>query len=931
MANQNPEQIARDEIDAQLTRCGWIVQNNNRIDFNAGIGIAVREYQTEIGPADYVLFINRIPVGIIEAKREEEGQRLSVHEEQAYMYANAKLKYINNTPLPFIYISNGKKTNFTDCRDAKPRAREVFTFHRPETLDEWWKKTKSLRNALLDLGTVPEFGLRRCQTDAITNLEKSLKENKHKALIQMATGSGKTYTAVTTAYRLLKLTDDNNNNVVRRILFLVDTKNLGVQAEEEFKAYQTPENRVFTELYGVHRIQSRSIPHDSQIYICTIQRLYAMLKGEELDEAAEEINPNEIYQNKKVPPVEYSEHVPIEFFDFIIIDECHRSIYNLWKQVLEYFDAFQIGLTATPDARTYAYFEQNMVSEYSHEMAITDGVNVGHDVYIIETAITKHGGTLWKGEYIEKRELLSRKRRMELQDEDEVYSGKQLDKDIVNPNQIKQIITTFKEQLPQIFADRYDEEGKFEVPKTLIFAKSDSHADDIVKAVRDIFNEKNKFCQKVTYRTETDPQGILADFRTGYFPRIAVTVDMIATGTDVKPLEVLLFMRDVKSRNYFEQMKGRGTRVLSYDDLKMVTPSAQFPKDRFVIVDAIGVTKSLKTDSRPLERKPGVPLKDLLYGILMGGRDEDLYTSLANRLIRLEKRMTEKEKNTFTEKTKGIPLNQVVKDLLNAYNPDTREDIEEEIRNNTQGEAPAIVEKEIQKQWDELCNKPARIFTGEINEFLEHVRKVHEQKIDILNPDTVLFAGWDTDNTEKAGNIITDFKQWVENNKDTIIALQLFYGVPYKRRELTLVMVREILEKLRADKPALAPSVIWRAYEIIDKTRNDHPKTDLTALVALIRRVCGIDSALTAYDKTVDKNYQQWILRKNAGKHNRFTPEQTEWLRMIKEHIATSFHIEKDDLDYTPFDAHGGLGRMYQLFGNDMELIMEEMNEQLAA
>lgn len=931
MTNQNPEQIARDNIDRQLIACGWLVQPKSKINLSAGIGVAVREYSTEVGPADYVLFVDGKPVGIIEAKREEEGHKMTVHEDQAEDYATAKLKYLNNEKLPFVYLSTGEVTTLTDFRDPKPRGRNVFTFHRPETLGNWLKKTKSVRAALQDLDNLPEDGLRDCQINAITNLEKSFKQNKPRALIQMATGSGKTFTAITSVYRLLKLKDENNNNVVRRILFLVDTKNLGEQAEQEFMSYlPNDDNRKFTELYGVHRLKSKHIPDDNHVYISTIQRLYAVLKGQDLDESAEEENPNEKWQPKEVPPVEYNEKLPIEFFDFIVIDECHRSIYNLWMQVLDYFDAFQVGLTATPDARTIAYFKQNMVSEYSHEMAVADGVNVGYDVYLIETKITQQGATLWKGEYVEHRERLSRKKRLELQDEDENYSAQQLDKDIVNPNQIRKVIATFKEHLPVMFPDRYDKDGNFEVPKTLIFAKTDSHADDIIQIVREEFNEENRFCKKVTYKANEDPKSVLAQFRNDYHPRIAVTVDMIATGTDVKPLECLLFMRDVKSRNYFEQMKGRGTRIINFDDLKKVSPSAKITKDHFVIVDAIGVTKSIKTDSRPLEKKPGVPLKDLLGAVAVGARDEDLFTSLANRLTRLDKQITEKEKKQFEEKSGGIPLSTVVKDLLNAYNPDTVEAIEQKVREEKLGEAPIVIEAEINQRLEQLRNQAAKVFNGELNEYIENVRKAHEQKIDLLNPDELVNVGWDKDNKDKANETVTAFKEWIESHKDEIVALQIFYGQPYHRRELTFAMIKDLVEKIILEKPTLAPLSVWRAYEQLGKVEGQ-PKNEMVALVSLIRKVAGIDTALTPYDKTVDKNFADWVWKKQQGAAIKFTKEQMDWLYMLKEQIATSVHIEADDLDYTPFDAKGGRGKMWQLFGDEMETIINELNEALAA
>lgn len=925
MPNQNPEQIARDHIDRQLVACGWIIQSIKQINLNAGIGVAVREYLTDVGPADYVLFVEGKPCGVIEAKREEEGHRINIHEDQVEEYASAKLKHLKNEPLPFVYISTGEITRFTDFTDPKPRAREVFCFHRPETFRDWLKKDKSLRKRFLDLPALQPQGLRECQIIAINKLETSFKDNRPRALIQMATGAGKTYTAITCIYRLLKFVK------ARRVLFLVDTKNLGEQAEQEFMAFlPNDDNRKFTELYSVQRLKSSYIATDSQVCISTIQRLYSILKGTELEESEEEENPNERrYLPKEIPPVEYDEKMPIEFFDFIVIDECHRSIYNLWKQVLEYYDAFEIGLTATPDNRTIGYFNQNLVSEYSHEMAVADGVNVGYDVFVIDTKVTQQGATLWKGEYIEHRERLSLKKRMELQDEDEEYSAKQLDKDVVNPNQIRTIIRTFKEYLPDIFKERFDEQGNFEVPKTLIFAKTDSHANDIIDIVRQEFAEENKFCKKITYRTDEDPKSVLSQFRNDYHPRIAVTVDMIATGTDVKPLECLLFMRDVKSRNYFEQMKGRGTRTINLDNLKKVTPTARYTKDHFVIVDAIGVTKSLKTDSRPLEKKPGVPLKDLLQAVAVGARDEELFTSLANRLTRLDKQITEKEKKLFTEKALGKSVSQVVKELLNAFNPDVLDEIESKVRIEKTGAAPLDIEAVIKKETEKLQNEAAKVFTGELNEYIENVRKAHEQRIDLSNPDEVIEIGWDKDNKEKANELVKDFTRWMQQYKDELMALQIFYNQPFRRRELTYTMIKEVLEKLQNDKPMLAPMNVWRAYEALEQC-NGSPRNELTAIVSLIRKVSGLDAILTAYDKTVDKNFQDWVFKKQAGA-TKFNEEQMQWLRMIKDYVTNSFHIEKEDFDLNPFNALGGLGKMWQLFGEQTEVIINELNEALAA
>lgn len=928
MLNQNPEQIARDHIDKQLLACGWIIQDKKKLNLSAGLGIAVREYQTDIGPADYVLFVDKKAVGIIEAKREEEGVRLSTVEEQSAQYANAKLRLLNNDPLPFVYESTGEITRFTDYRDPKPRARQVFTFHRPETFAQWIKDDKTLRARLQDIPALPIEGLRDCQVTAITNLEKSFKEQRPKALIQMATGSGKTFTAITFIYRLLKFAK------AKRILFLVDTKNLGEQAEAEFRSYTAnDDNRLFTELYGVTRLSSSFIPNDSQVYISTIQRMYSILKETELDESAEEENPNETKFEAKEPiPVGYNEKVPIEFFDFVVIDECHRSIYNLWKQVLDYFDVFQVGLTATPDNRTFGYFNQNLVCDYGYEKAVIDGVLVPYNVFTIETEITKNGNIIKLGEKVDKRERLTRKRFWEALDEDEVYSGKQLDKDIVNPSTIRTIIKAVKDNLPSMFPDRIDAQGNFEVPKLLIFAKTDSHAEDIIDIVREEFGEENKFCKKITYRSEEDPKSVLQQFRNDYYPRIAVTVDMIATGTDIRPLEVLLFMRDVKSRSYYEQMKGRGTRTCTIEELKAKgTPSAKYSKDHFVIIDAIGVESSQKTDSRPLEKAPGVSLKDVLQSIAVGNTSEEMLSTLANRLIRLDKQLSEKDKLKFVEQANGFTINHVVKQLLHAYDPDAIQNLELKIKKENKGAAPQDLNSKLKTEHSKLIEEAVAVFHNpDLREFIVDIRKKYDQIIDVVNIDTITNIGWIKDQTAASANTINDFKTWIETNKDEITALQIFYAQDFRHRTFTYKMIKDLCDTLKTQKPLLAPLTVWKAYEQLEKA-NGSAKNELIALVSLIRRVIGIDSILTAYDKTVDKNFADWVWKKQAGNAPKFSEEQMQWLRMMKDYIANSFNLEKDDFDLSPFNAQGGLSKLWQLFGEQSDEIIDELNSILAA
>ncbi len=875
--SRTPEQRARDTIDAKLEQAGWLIQSKNRIDFNAGLGVAMREYHTDVGPADYLLFIDRTPVGVIEAKPEDWGQNITTIEEQSTGYADADLKWLNSAePRPFVFESTGALTRFTDRRDPRPRSREVFSFHRPETMQEWLTQSASLRARLQGLPDLDPTGLRTCQVNAVTGLEASFKKNYPRALMQMATGSGKTYTAITSIYRLLKHAD------AKRILFLVDTRNLGEQAEQEFMAYVPgDDNRKFTELYNVQRLTSSFVAQDSQVCISTIQRMYSLLKGQEMVDAAEEINPAEMVQGRQPMPVVYNAGIPPEFFDFIVIDECHRSIYDVWRQVLEYFDASLIGLTATPDSRTYGFFRKKVVSEYSHEQAVADGVNVGNEIYVIDTERTLRGGQIEAGRHVEKRERLTRRKRWEIQDDDYAYGARELDRAVVNPDQIRTVIRTFRDKLPEIFP------GRAEVPKTLIFAKTDSHADDVIQTVREEFAQGNEFCKKVTYRADEDPRSVLAQFRNDYHPRIAVTVDMISTGTDVKPLECLIFMRDVRSGIYFEQMKGRGTRTLDHDDLRKVTPSAANAKTHYVIVDPVGVTKSLKTASRPLISKPSVPLKDLAMGLMMGFRDEDTIISLAGRLARLNRQLDDAERQRIKEQAGGIELTGIAGNLLAAIDPDGIDAKAREIDRTPENDEPAP--DAVDKARGVLAAEAARVFTGELIDLIDSIRRDKEQTIDHESLDTVLRAEWEGDAHENAQALVQQFREYLEANRDEIEALTIFYEQPHRRRELTYAMIRTVLDKLKDDKPLLAPLRVWRAYELLDDYTGQQPASELTALVALIRRVCAIDTTLSSYDQTARRNFQTWIMTRHSGSGEKFNEEQMAWLRMIRDHVASSF------------------------------------------
>jgi type I restriction enzyme R subunit len=910
-----PEERARVAIDAKLIQSGWIIQDTRTINFSSSLGVAVREFPTSTGPVDYALFVEGVPVGVVEAKKTEAGENITTIEGQSARYANSTFKWVTNDyRIRFAYEATDKLVRFTDYDDINYRSRTVFSFHRPETIKALLAQPNTVRNNMKRFPPLDVTGFRKCQIAAINNLDTSFAENRPKALVQMATGAGKTFTAITAAYRLLKYGKMN------RILFLVDTRGLGEQAEREFLAY-TPNDdpRSFSQLYGVRRLKTSYIPSDVQICICTIQRMYSILKGEYLDEGAEETPFGEfVTADSKTPKeVVYNEKYPPAFFDCIIVDECHRSIYNVWSQVLSYFDAFIIGLTATPDNRTFAFFNENIVSEYPREQAIIDNVNVGEDIFLIETQVSKTGAHLMK-QVIEYRDRLSREKRWKQMDEDVDYAPTQLDQDIINPSQIRTVIRSFKENLFTTLFPR-----RKEVPKTLIFAKTDSHADDIIQIVREEFGQGNEFCRKITYAAQ-DPESVLSSFRNDYNPRIAVTVDMIATGTDVKPIECLIFMRDVRSKNYFEQMKGRGTRTLSKDDLQKVTPSATENKDHFVIVDAVGVTKSKKSDTRPLERKPTVSMKELMMNVALGARDGDTLTSLANRVIRLNSQLTPSERKQF-EATVGVTAGAVAENLLNAFDEDI-------IRDKARADTGAAEPDEAQMRAAQkalVTDAVAPFHKPEVREYIENVRRSHDQLIDNVNMDSVLFAGFDTQQEENADRVISVFHQFIEEHKDEILALRIIYDQKYQNRPMAIEQLKALYEKLKAK--GVTVDRLWDCYAIKkpDKVKRG-TFAQLTDLISIIRFEMGYADNLMPFADRVNYNFMQWTLRRNAGAVH-FTDEQMDWLRLIKDHIAASLSILPEDLDLTPFDRKGGLLGFYDAFGDGYESVLQEMNMELVA
>ena len=910
-----PEDRAREQIDQQLREAGWAVQSRDEMDLSEGVGQAVREYPTSSGPCDYLLFVNRKAVGVIEAKKED--TLLSSVSEQTERYLRSVPPVVERftDPLPFGYESTGKVTVFRDLRDPESASRRVFSFHRPETLLEWAQQPQPLRERLHHLPAFTQGSLRDCQFEGIVNLERSFAQAKPRALIQMATGAGKTFTAISSVYRLLKYAG------AKRVLFLVDRGNLGKQALREFQGFTTPEDgRKFTELYNVQHLTGNKPDPVAKVHIGTIQRLYSMLRGEELDPADEEHSGWEAGGRDRRPKeVSYNAALPPEYYDFIVVDECHRSIYNVWRQVLEYFDAFLVGLTATPSKLTIAFFNQNLVMEYTYEQSVIDGVNVGYDVYRIKTEVGEQGAHVEANpEYLRGiRDKRTREMRWEALDEDLTYTAQQLDRSVVNESTIRTIVRAIRDNLKsELFP------GRKEVPKTLIFAKDDSHAEDIVQIVREEFGKGNDFCKKITYSADK-PEEILKSFTNGYDPRIAVTVDMIATGTDVRSLECLVFMRDVKSQNYYDQMKGRGVRTVSDAELRSVTPDAG-TKKRFILIDAVGVTESFKgTEPKLIDRKKSVTLERLLQDIQLGRRDDDSLNSLATRLTRLQRDLKPADDQAIKERTGGLSLSDLARRLTEATLPDNHL---EHARQTTGVEKPT--DEQVEQARKALVDAACRFYDKPaLRMLLTDLQKRNEQVVDVLTIDRLTYFGADP---KAARKDVETFRDFIEKHRDELTALQLILNTPYRDRHLTLSDIKALAAALTREYPHLTPENLWHAYATLEASRvKGNPTQMLSNIVSLVRFATGAAATLEPYPETVAGRFEAW-LAEQEGRGRTFTPEQTQWLTMIRDHIAASLTIERDDLELQPFKGKGGEARAFLTFP-DLDGLLKELNDALAA
>ena len=908
-----PEELARVKIDKQLNNAGWDIIARNEYLPNSTVAVkeALMKGNTE---SDYLLFVDGKAIAVVEAKKESNNLGADVAAQAEFYSANPQSWYALwiDGMIPLVYLANGNKIYFKNMLVPDSDYEELSAMHSP-------KKMLQLIGQVSGYGALPRIekkGLRDCQYNAEVALEASLKEGKKKALAILATGSGKTYLACLASYRMLNYTP------VKRVLFLVDRNNLARQTESEFSLFDRTENgHALSSLYQINRLRK---PEDinGQVVISTIQKLFAVLTGQNIsddNEDAEDENSNRDNEKalKEIIQLGDDLKLPSDFFQFIIVDECHRSIYGKWKAVLDYFKgATVLGLTATPTPEAVAYFNDNIIEKYTYDDSVVDGVNVPARVYRIMTEATVHGGTIHEGEKVV--ELTRRTGEIEEHTAKQRfdYSPTQLDRSVINQNQIEAVLSTYRDA---IYSDLYPyREEKWEyIPKTLIFAKDDNHATQIVECAKKVFAEKftsgkvpENFVQKITY-SAGDSNALIRDLRNEKDFRIAVTVTLVATGTDVKPLEVVLFMSDVKSEVLYTQMKGRGCRVISEDKLKEITPNAT-TKECFYIVDAVGVTESDKHMPKP--GKEGNPktktlsLEHLIEHLAHGDLSDENIALLRDYCASINRRYE-------NDVLHGRHLDIFIADY--GYAPRTlANDINKALSTHSLPQFVSASSDNTARADLVSCligNIKAR------EKLLEMQRGYYTYTPE--KEDEVIYQGF---SKESARSLIEAFEKYLKDNKDSIEALRIIYNS--ESTVITYSMLSDLRDKLASVNSLFTPFHLWSNYKILDEdgvVEDFDKKQNVNALTNLIQLV------RFAYGRTAELSslFTGYLQRFNlyCGQVQRtLTDEQKEIMRQIAVYVVNEGAFSLPELNSFDTDLWR---RGITEFGNNPKALSSEIQQ----
>lgn len=887
-------QTRRDRINKKLQALSpaWnIIKYTERLNTAVLNCHAVEEFPTANGPADYALFVNGKLLGIIEAKKVGVGPQNVL--EQAKRYARGTFGGQGNWHgyrVPFLYSTNGELIFHIDVRNEQNLSRQIANFHTADALTELFNDDKASSAAWLQATPNNIERLRDYQKDAIASIESALIQGKRTMLIAMATGTGKTYTTVAQIYRLLE------SKAAKRILFLVDRRALAAQAVSAFAAFNTPKGNKFIQEYEVfsQRFYREDFDDDKPfdpkvlpgsyltapkpahtfVYVSTIQRMCVNLFGWESAFPQYGGDPDDESDAEKID-------IPIHAFDVIIADECHRGYTSrdtaIWRNVLDYFDAIKIGLTATPASHTLAYF-RDVAYRYTTEQAILDGFLVDYDAVRINSNVRMNGAFLKEGEQVGIVDTSTGKIIYDALEDEREFGSTDIEQKITSPESNLKIIAEIAD-----YARRHEEEtGRF--PKTLIFAVNDlpftSHADQLVQICREVFGKGDDFVQKITGSKSVDrPLQKIREFRNRPNPKVVVSVDMLTTGVDIPSLEFIVFLRPVKSRILWVQMPGRGTRRCD-----------AINKSKFVIFDCFNGTLieyfKNTTDFDVSLQKEALSLSQVIENIYQNIDRNYHIKVLIKRLRRIEKEMSGEAREKFSAYIPDGDMGRFASDLADKINKDFTNTMK------------LLRDKDFQ---DLLQNypRPKRSFI------------IGYDVKDTVNSEVMIRRGSEY---QKPEDYLVSFSRFVKENPEHIEAIRILMEKP---REWKTAVLNELVEKLKQNK--FPPDDLEKAHKYVYKK-------PLVDIISMVKHAAKEQEPILTAEERVDR------AMKKVTDGRSFNEEQRKWLGLIRDHLVKNLTIEEVDLDYAPiFERNGGLGKARRVFDKELSSLLAEINAAIAA
>ncbi len=880
-------------IDPQLQTVGWrVTPYSPNLDLTNCEPLAIEEYPTDNGPADYALCAEGKILGIVEAKKLTLGPQNVLTQAERYSRGVTSNPFnFDGQHVPFLYSTNGEVIWHHDIRQPLNRSRRIARFHTPDALRE--RLAAELDQSLQALAALPNDHprLRPYQIEANAAIEQAIVEHKRQMLVAMATGTGKTFTMVNQCYRLMK------SGVAKRVLFLVDRRALAAQAVRAFASFEAEPGLKFDKIYEVYsqRFQREDFEADERfdvnvlpnnyltkpgpahvfVYVCTIQRMTINLFGQ-----GSALNPSQESLDDDAAQLDIPNHA----FDVVIADECHRGYTAqeaaIWRNTLDHFDAIKIGLTATPAAHTTSYFK-HPVYRYEYERAVREGYLVDYDVVAVRSNVRMNGVFLDEGDEVSVVDPESGAEQLDLLEDERQFDATEVEQKVTAPDSNLKIL----EEIRSYATGHQQECGRF--PKTLIFAVNDlphtSHADQLVDIARDVFGRGDAFVQKITGRVDRPLQKI-REFRNRQQIGIVVTVDLLSTGVDIPDLEFIVFLRPVKSRILFEQMLGRGTRK-----------GEHFPdKSHFVVFDCFDGTlmeyfrEATGITAEPVKVVPRA-IKDIIEDVWQN-RDRDYNVRvLAKRLQRIDKAMSGEAREVFAAHVPNGDLGAFARELSRRIQDDFT--------------ATLTILRNLDFQ-DLLLNYP------------------RPQRTFIVAPGVRddVSSEWrvrGTDGREyKPDDYIAAFNEFVQSHRTDIQAIGILLDRP---RDWSAEVLQELRDKLQAAPQRFTENNLRQAHE-------RHYQQALVDIISMVKRAARKEEPLYTAEQRVQR-----ALTRILSSHE-FSEAERNWLDRIRVHLIENLSIDPGDFDLIPaLSSHGGLTRAQREFGGKLNELLNEINGEIAA